>query len=107
MAFIMVYITNESEAEAQRISHILLEKKLIACANLFPIQSAYWWQGGIQQESEWVCLVKTMPEYWDNLRDEVLRQHRYTTPCILKIAVEANFAYEDWIRGCLMLDTGC
>lgn len=106
MAFIIVYITNENEAEAQRLSHILLEKKLVACANMFPVQSAFWWQGNIQQEREWVSIVKTIPAYWGKLREEVLRQHKYTTPCVMKLEVEANPAYEAWIRNSVEPEAG-
>jgi len=38
--FILVYITHETENAAKKISDYLLNKKLIACANIFPITSA-------------------------------------------------------------------
>ena len=43
MAF--VYITCKDKKEARKISRFLLEKKLIACANIFPIESMYRWEG--------------------------------------------------------------
>lgn len=71
---------------------------MIACANLLPIQSMYWWQGEIAREGEWVSLVKTIPEHWDTLVKVVNELHPYEVPCILKIEVTANDAYEQWIR---------
>lgn len=99
MSFIMVYTTHSSEAEANRISQHLLDKKLIACANIFPMSSAYWWQNTIQNEAEWVAIVKTSLEKWAIVKSEIERIHPYEIPCIIKITVEANEKYERWIRG--------
>ncbi len=99
MSFIMVYTTHSSEGEANRISQHLLDKKLIACANIFPMSSAYWWQNTIQNEAEWVAIVKTSSEKWAIVKSEIERIHPYETPCIIKITVEANEKYERWIRG--------
>jgi uncharacterized protein involved in tolerance to divalent cations len=42
MAFIGIYVTHQSREEAEKIAHHLLQEKMIACVNYFPIQSAYW-----------------------------------------------------------------
>lgn len=97
MAFAIIYITHSSEAEAKRISDSLLEARLVACANIFPISSAYWWQNAIQHEGEWVSLVKTTLSNWKKVEEKVLAIHPYDTPCIMKWEVEANAAYEAWI----------
>lgn len=95
---LLIYITHESEAEAQRIAKQLLEARLVACANIFPIQSAYWWQGALENGNEWVSIVKTTPEKWEAVQETVLQVHPYTTPCIIKIEATANEAYAAWIR---------
>jgi len=97
MSFSIIYITNESEAEAKKLSQHLLKKKLIACANIFPITSAYWWQGAIQNEGEWVAIVKTTDGNWEKVKNEVEKVHSYDVPCIMRIRVEANEGYEKWI----------
>ena len=97
MQFALVDITHPNEETARQICRHLLEKRLIACANIFSIASAYWWQGAIQQEGEWVSLVKTALPRWESLRDEVARIHPYEVPCIMKMEVEANDAYCHWI----------
>ncbi len=98
MAFIAIYITNPNTETAQKIVQHLLEKKLVACANIFPIKSAYWWEGAIATEGEVVCLVKSRPELWEAIQAAVTAIHPYTVPCIMKYEVAANAAYEDWIR---------
>ena len=98
MSFIIIYITHSSEENAQKISAHLLDKRMVACANIFPIKSMYWWQGTQENEDEWVSIVKTIPKMWGIIQTEVDSVHPYDTPCIMKIEVEANEAYEQWIQ---------
>lgn len=97
MAFLLCYITHPDEATARRISEHLLNERLVACANIFPITSAYWWQGAIQHENEWVSVVKTRLDLEKKLEAAVQKIHPYEVPCILRFEVRANEGYEDWI----------
>lgn len=98
MAFWMVYITYGNKEEAENICSQLLTHKLIACSNIIPVQSAYWWNHLIQNDQEWISIVKTAPEKYQDLEDEVVKLHSYEIPCIVKWEVSANAAYEKWIR---------
>lgn len=98
MSFIVVYITHSSANEAQQTADYLLAKRLIACANIFPVQSAYHWLGQINHEQEFVALVKTRSSLWLQIQQEIAAIHSYETPCIMKFEVEANTSYEDWIH---------
>ncbi|MGV8168715.1 MAG: divalent-cation tolerance protein CutA [Candidatus Nanoarchaeia archaeon] len=98
MAFIIVYVTHSNMNEAQKVASHLLQKKLIACANFFPINSSYWWKGKVENSKEIVSLLKTKKENWIKLKSEIKKIHPYETPCIMKINVEANKDYESWIN---------
>ncbi|HNE28305.1 MAG TPA: divalent-cation tolerance protein CutA [Saprospiraceae bacterium] len=98
MSFLMFYVTHPDEACARRIAGQLLDKKLIACANIFPVASAYWWQESVQHDHEWVSVLKTTPELEQSLEQAVAAMHPYDLPCILRFEVRANVAYEQWIR---------
>ena len=95
---ILVYITHKNLEEAKKIISYLMEKKLIACANHFPITSVYWWKGKIENNDEIVSIIKTRDELWEPVREEVNKIHPYETPCIMKIGVEANKEYEEWVN---------
>lgn len=97
MSFILIYITHADENEAAKIANLLVEEKYVACANMFPITSAYWWNDAIENEKEWVSIVKTIPENWEAVKTKVAEIHPYEVPCIMKINVEANEKYEQWI----------
>lgn len=97
MKFIIIYITHKNKTEAKRVAMHLLSRRLIACVNYFPIESAYWWKKGIENAREVVTLVKTRKEFWKRVCAEVKKIHPYSVPCIMKIEVEANKEYVDWI----------
>jgi periplasmic divalent cation tolerance protein len=98
MGFIAVYITHPSQEEATRLSEHLVRLRLAACSNVFPIHSLYLWSGEIQKDHEWVSIIKTRPELWEEMVVEVEINHPYDVPCIAKIEMEANEAYETYIR---------
>ena len=98
MAFCIIYITHESEEKAKALADHLVGERLAACANIFAIQSMYWWEDVLHTEDEWVSIVKTTLDKWPLLRDRAEELHPYDVPCIMKIEVEANAGYERWIR---------
>ena len=94
----LVYITCKDEEEAVRISKHLLNKRLIACSNMHPIRSMYWWKGKIEDENEVAIIAKTLGKNYDKIKEEVKKIHSYDVPCILKIDAEANESYEEWVN---------
>lgn len=98
MPFLLFYTTHPDEATARQIANTLVERKLAACANIFPITSAYWWQGAVQQEGEWVSLLKTRLELESALEQAIQALHPYEVPCIMRLEVRANEAYEKWVE---------
>lgn len=97
MGFIILYITHAHLDDAKKVASHLIEKKLIACANFFPVESLYRWKGKVEETKEVVSLIKTKKEHWTAVKEEVKKIHSYEVPCIMKIEVEANEEYEDWI----------
>jgi len=98
--FLVFYITYPDEATAQRISENLVTQRLAACANVFPIQSVYWWEGSVQQEGEWISILKTRMGLESELEIVIKALHPYAVPCIMRLEARANAAYERWIEEC-------
>jgi periplasmic divalent cation tolerance protein len=98
MKFIIIYTTNPNLKEAKKVADVLLEKRLIACANHFPIQSAFWWKGKIENAKEIVSILKTKKENWEKVKKEIQKIHSYEIPCIMKMDVESNGDYAEWIK---------
>ena len=96
--YIFVYITSSNIDEAKKIAKNLLEKKLAACVNIFPITSLFWWEGKIDECNEVAMIVKTKADRFKELKSEVLALHSYTTPCICAIPIEEGLRkFLDWI----------
>jgi periplasmic divalent cation tolerance protein len=98
MSFALAYITFPNEQEAEKIGKKLLEEKLIACYNLFPIKSAYLWNGKIENSEEIVGIFKTSTKNKKILEEKIISLHSYKIPCIIHLQWEANEAYENWIN---------
>ena len=98
MPITLIYTTHPNLKAAKKVAQHLLKKKLIACANFFPIESMYDWKNKIRNEKETVALLKTSNKNWQKVRAEILKIHPCKTPCILKFSAEANKTYADWIK---------
>jgi len=98
MPFLTFYITHPDEATARRIAGELVQERWAACANIFPIHSAYWWNGAVQNDAEWVSVLKTSLALEHALEAEIERLHPYEVPCIMRFETRANAAYEQWIE---------
>lgn len=98
----LVYITCKDKEEARKISKVLLEKKLVACSNMFPIESMYWWKGKIEEDNEVVILAKTKDKNYERIKQEVKKLHSYEVPCILKLSSDANIDYDKWVDEVVM-----
>ena len=98
MAFILIYVTHADEQAAQDLVKHLVKERKIACGNCFSMKSMYWWQTAIENENEWVSILKTIPENWLICQKRIEELHPYEVPCIIKIEAEANEKYEEWIR---------
>ena len=93
----LLYITCKSSTEAKKIASFLLSKKLIACANVFPIASMYKWKGKLQNSKETVLIAKTKAGNYEKVKKTVSKMHSYETPCIMKLSAEANTPYYQWL----------
>jgi len=94
---IMVYVTCRDKKEAVKISRYLINKKLIACSNYFPINSIYRWNKKIIRDKEYVLLLKTLNKNYDKIKKEIKKVHSYNVPFIGKLDVTINRGYEKYL----------
>lgn len=97
--FVFVYITSRNFDEAMKIARHLLEKKLIACANIFPIRSMFLWEGKVEECNEFAIICKTKAEKFKEIKDEVRKVHSYEVPCVCSFVVEEGLReFLNWIE---------
>jgi len=99
MEMVFVYTTFPDWESAESVVKKLLEKKLIACANLREHKAFYWWEGEIEEDTEVGAILKTSVEKWKELREAIKEMHPYTVPIIARIEVDkANREYLEWLE---------
>ena len=95
---VLLYTPCPSQAEAQKIAQHLLEHKLIACAQIVPITSMYWWEGKIANDNEYVLIAKTLENVAEKASHEIENIHPYDIPCVMKLAASVNQKYLAWMK---------
>lgn len=81
---------------AESIVGVLLERKIIACANLLPeVSSMYFWEGKICQDNEVLVLMKTTSLKFLELKSVIEKNHPYDVPEV--IALDITQGSEDYL----------
>jgi periplasmic divalent cation tolerance protein len=92
------YIPIDTAENAKSLTRALLERRLIACANIMPVTSVYRWDGAVQEGAEFVVIAKTTVNCEAALRTAVESLHPYDVPCILSFPAQANEAFSSWVN---------
>ena len=97
--FSIIYITAGDLPEARKIGRILVEERLAACANIFPITSIFRWKGNIEEASEFGIIVKTRTEKVKEIEKRVKDIHSYEVPCVVSFKIDdGSLDYLEWIN---------
>jgi len=98
---ILVSTTLERQEHAEELASALLQKRLVACAQIQgPIKSMYWWKDRIAESVEFILTVKTFGELYSEVEATILVGHPYDVPEIIaEPLVRVSAGYLDWMRG--------
>jgi periplasmic divalent cation tolerance protein len=96
---IIVFSNCGSEEEAIRVARALVEARLAACVNIVPkIRSIYRWKGAIEEESEWMLVIKSSRPHLSRLEAELRKAHSYEVPEVLAVpVVDGSEDYLGWM----------
>lgn len=103
MKGMVVLVTTPSKKEADKIVRSLLNKRLIACANIFgPVESNFWWKRKIDKASEFLVLMKSSEKLFIKLSQAIREMHSYEVPEILALPiVKGSKPYLEWLNASL------
>jgi periplasmic divalent cation tolerance protein len=95
----LILSTAGSADEARGIARELVERGLAACVNLVPqIESVYRWSGKVENAQEWLLIIKTQAEYFQQVHKTIQELHSYDLPeCIALDIASGSEAYLSWI----------
>ncbi len=98
-SLISVYVTFASSSEARKVAKALLQKKLIACVNIFPAESMFWWNGKINSKKEAAALMKARGQNFSKIETEIKKMHSYEVPCIVAFECKKNSNdFAEWVN---------
>jgi len=96
---LIIITTLHKKKDAVAIGTGLLNEKLIACYNLFPIESGYWWKGKILNESETLMVLKTNDYSFKRIEAYIKKHSGYEVPEVIALAPEkVNSSYLKWVN---------
>jgi len=97
---ILFYVPCPSKQEAKIIARSLVEKRLVACANIIEnCTSIYEWEGQLQEESEIILILKTVKSLHLDVEREISDKHSNDCPCIVALdTAEVNMPFAQWVK---------
>ncbi len=97
---IIIYTTCPNSEIATKIAKTLIEKKIIACANIFPQgTSIFEWNNKIEIEKECVMILKTTNKFYKDCEKIILELHTYEVPAIIYFEIRGGSTnYLNWIK---------
>jgi len=97
----MIITTAADRESARKIAMLLVEKRLAACAQMFPIESIYFWKDKVCEENETILLIKSKTGLFDNIKAAIREIHSYEVPEIVQIPITGGLGeYLKWIDDC-------
>ena len=97
---IVIFITTPNNQEAEAITRILLEEKLVACSNIIPgIQSIFYWKEKLCKEDEVLLILKSFQSLLHKIIKRVKILHSYEVPEIIAMPiVGGDEKYISWMK---------
>ena len=94
------YITASNKKEAEGMANKLLNKKLIACANVISNVNSYFvWKNKVQNSKEIIICGKTTSKNQTKIIKAVKSIHSYAVPCIIFFDIKnGNKDFLKWIK---------
>ncbi|HZO80196.1 MAG TPA: divalent-cation tolerance protein CutA [Candidatus Binataceae bacterium] len=92
-------VTAGDERQARAIARTLVDQRLAACVNIVgPIRSVYRWRDSVEDEPEYLLIIKTRAALLGRLERRVAELHNYEVPEVLALAPAAGSApYLRWL----------
>jgi periplasmic divalent cation tolerance protein len=99
LEIISITITLDDRQKLEDICRVLVEKRLVACAQISgPIKSIYRWNGSLEETEEWVGIIKTRCNLYEEVEKEIVNLHPYEVPEIISGEIPYVLpSYKGWV----------
>lgn len=98
MGYIQIFTTVPDKKTAEKIAETLIENKLAACVQIFPVKSIYRWKGKIERGKEYLCIIKSKEALYRKIERKIKEIHPYTVPEIISSTIlSGSSQYLKWL----------
>jgi periplasmic divalent cation tolerance protein len=85
----LIFSTAASEEQAQSIAQALVAERLAACVNIVgPIRSIYRWREAIEDEREFLIIIKTRATLYVKVEKRIRELHSYEVAEVISASID-------------------
>ncbi|MBN2223982.1 MAG: divalent-cation tolerance protein CutA [Deltaproteobacteria bacterium] len=93
----VIMVSASSQNEAEKIANELVENRLAACVSIIPnMRSIYIWEGKVESSEEYLMIIKTRGELFEQVKKAIKELHSYKIPEIISLPI--THALDDYIQ---------
>ena len=97
----IIISTFPDKDSAKKTAKLLVERRLAACVQMFPIESVYIWKDEICDESEIMLFMKSRTDLFSQIVAAIREVHSYKVPEIVQMPITDGLPeYLKWIGDC-------
>jgi len=87
--FRLIFSTVSDEEQAVSIARKLVSEQLVACVNIIgPIRSIYRWRDSINDDREYLLLIKTRASLYPKVEKRIRKLHTYEVAEVISVNID-------------------
>jgi periplasmic divalent cation tolerance protein len=95
---VFIYTTCKTVEEAKELGSLIINKKIGACVDFWPVSSCYDWKGSFQCVEQAMLLITTFEAKLEEVNQIISENHTYSVPLIAGVDVRRiNHPYKEWM----------
>jgi periplasmic divalent cation tolerance protein len=97
--FVVITTTSGDHTVAEQIAADLVDRRLVACAQIIgPIKSIYRWEGTVEFTEEVMLQLKTTTAHVEAVKETIDRLHPYDVPEVIVMPItDGSELYLKWL----------
>src|SRR3989344_1590617 len=96
---ILILVSFETNEDAEKCANYLVDNKLAACVEIYPVKNYYMWKGKKVAADEISGIIKTDDGYFGKVKKALEKILPYEIPQIIEVKAEnANLSYLNWVK---------
>ncbi len=99
MKIITLFLTCTNDKEAEKISDVLLNKRLVVCIKKMGVKSSFLFKKKIDKAQEVLLIMDSVEEKFEQIENEVRKIHSYETFVLVATpVVKSSKGVEEWMK---------